>query len=423
MIKSYYYINKEIILNFIWRGLQIFGKQGITFFIFILCAKLLSPHDFGIYNYVLAILALLIFFGDFGISTAVSKYVAEYNKTDKNKLRKVLFNSIVIIFVITILVTILTLIIAPHYLKEEYTYIFFLLPLIFLSPATSLYDGIYRGLKKFKQLAVISLMAGLISIGFVYFLVTNYGLIGALISQNIFYFSLLLSLAFGYKEFSLKIDKQIVKEIGKYSLIIGLGNLGFFLYSRVDVLFLGHYGFIEQINYLEIINKVLMLCLTPFLIFGQVISPNITHFFIEKNYSKLIIKFKKYLFFSLIFSLLAVITIFFSSNFIISSFLKEYYSETMMNIVYLMLIVFITQFLNGVIPFMVTATGHARLSTVFLVTFGILHVLLNYVFINIYGFIGIFYSIIITKVLADLLFIFIYYKILIKLRNKSHGLK
>ena len=84
-MKNKYLAHKETIHNFIWRSLQIFGKQGITFLIFILCAKLLTPYDFGLYNYALAIIFFFIIFGDFGISAATSKYVAEYNAINKDK--------------------------------------------------------------------------------------------------------------------------------------------------------------------------------------------------------------------------------------------------------------------------------------------------------------------------------------------------
>jgi O-antigen/teichoic acid export membrane protein len=50
LIINQYRKNKETVHNFIWRGVQIFGKQGITFLIFIFCAKLLTPYNFGIYN-------------------------------------------------------------------------------------------------------------------------------------------------------------------------------------------------------------------------------------------------------------------------------------------------------------------------------------------------------------------------------------
>ena len=235
MIKLNYGKHKETIHNFIWRSLQIFGKQGITFLIFILCAKLLTPYDFGLYNYALAIIFFLIIFGDFGISTATSKYVAEYNAINKDKLKLILFNSGIVIVGLTIIITILTLLIGPWYLKDKYIYVLYLLPLIFLAPMTSLYDGIYRGLKKFKQLAILSLIVGILSIPFVYFLVKQYGLIGALIAQNLFYFILLIALAFGYREFHFKFNKEVIKEIGSYSAIIGIGILGFYLYTKINI--------------------------------------------------------------------------------------------------------------------------------------------------------------------------------------------
>ena len=60
-------------------------KDGVNFVIFILAAKLLSPYEFGVYNYVLAAIFFLILFGDFGISMAASKYVAEYQATAPDK--------------------------------------------------------------------------------------------------------------------------------------------------------------------------------------------------------------------------------------------------------------------------------------------------------------------------------------------------
>ena len=417
MIISQYFKHKETIHSFIWRSLQIFGKQGITFLIFILCAKLLTPYDFGIYNYILTITFILAIFSDFGISTATSKYVAEYNVIDKEKLKSVLFNSGIIIIFLTTAISLAVLFFGKVYFGEEYNYVLYLLPLVFFIPISSLYDGIYRGLKKFKFIAIVSIIVGLISLSFIYILINQYGLIGALISQNLFYFLLVIALAFGYRDFNFKINKDIIKKIGKYSLVIGIGSIGWIIYSRIDILFLGHYGFIEEIGYYEILNKILMIFLTPFLIISQVISPNITQHFIKRNYEAIKIKFKKYLLLSFILSILIVFFIFFTNRYLISNFLNEYDVPEMYLILNLMLIIFFTQMLNGIIPLgFVNATGHAKLSTYFLVFFGIIHVILNYILLNWYGFIGIIYSIVLTKCTADLVFIYAYHKILSKLK-------
>lgn len=417
MLNKSYQNHKETIYNLFWRSLQIFGKQGITFLIFIICAKLLTPYEFGIYNYILAITLILAIFSDFGISTATSKYVAEYNVTDKEKLKSVLFNSGIIIISLTAVIILVVLFFGEAYFGDNYLYVLYLLPLVFLAPIASLYDGIYRGLNKFKFVAIISLIVGLVSLSFIYNLIKQYGLIGALISQNIFYFLLFVALAFGYKEFNLKINKDVIREIGKYSLVIGIGSIGWIVYSRIDILFLGYYGFIEEIGYYEIINKFLIVFLTPFLIIGQVISPNITQHFIKRNYDVVNIKFKKYLFVSFLLSVLVVVFFFLTNRYFMSNFLNEYDVPEMHLILDLMLIVYFTQMLNGIIPLgFVNATGHAKLSTYVLVFFGIIHVVLNYIFINWFGFVGIIYSIVLTRCTADLVFIYAYHKILSNLK-------
>ena len=142
MIKVFFNDHRETILNVFWRGLQLAVKDGVTFVIFVLAAKLLSPYEFGVYNYVLAVIFFLILFGDFGISVAASKYVAEYQVTNPEKLKGVLFNAGLVILVLTILITTATLLYGPRILKDKHIYVLYILPVVFLAPMTSLYDGI-----------------------------------------------------------------------------------------------------------------------------------------------------------------------------------------------------------------------------------------------------------------------------------------
>jgi len=330
ILRLQYSKHKETVHNFIWRSLQIFGKQGITFLIFILCAKLLTPYDFGIYNYILAVVFFLIIFGDFGISTATSKYVAEYNATDKQKLKFILFNSLIIIG-LGVVVTLLTVLFGGYFLKEKYTYVLYTLPLLFLAPISSLYDGIFRGLKRFKELAIISLSVGFPSIIFVYLLVKNFGLIGALVSQNLFYFILVLTLSLVYRNLYFQFDKKLTKKIFNYSLIIGLTSISYFLYTKVDILVLGHFGFIEEIGYYEIVNKIYELIKLPILILAVTLAPTITKYYAQEKYKIVKNKFIKHFLYSLIFGILLSILLYFVIPIIIKSFLSKYFiSETIL---------------------------------------------------------------------------------------------
>ena len=68
---------KETINNFLWRRLQVFGKSGVTFLIFFISAKFLKPIEFGLLSYLMVVVGALTIFCDFGLSIAVSKFVAE----------------------------------------------------------------------------------------------------------------------------------------------------------------------------------------------------------------------------------------------------------------------------------------------------------------------------------------------------------
>ena len=181
IIKSRYIQNKETILNLIWRTLQTFGMQGITFLFFIICAYLLTPYEFGIYNYVLTIIFLLLTFADFGVSKAASKYVAEYYTIAQEKLKVTLFNSGLIILIFSIIVLIFTVIFGKYLFSKYYNYLLLLIPLLIFYPLTFLFDGIYSGLKRFKEASIIFLSVGFITIGVAFILINNYGLPGAFI--------------------------------------------------------------------------------------------------------------------------------------------------------------------------------------------------------------------------------------------------
>jgi O-antigen/teichoic acid export membrane protein len=387
--------------------MQTLGKSIVTFLIFILCAKLLTPYEFGIYNYILAIIFFLIIFGDFGISTATSKYVAEYNITSKDKLKSVLFNSGMVILIITALVTILTLIIGPLYLKEKYIYVLWLLPLIFLAPMTSLYDGIYRGLKKFKQLAIISLVIGFISIFFVYYLIKVYGLIGALIAQNAFYLILLTGLGLGYKEFNFKINKEVMKEIGKYSLLVGIADLGIFLYIQFDIIVLGWFNYINEIAYLSLANKIFMCLALPFSIFSQIIAPNITDLYIHKRYKEINKRLKKYFYYSVSWGILIAVISFVLIKPIAIYFLPQYNNFYFYLFFGLLLVVFPIRVFGSILTTsFIVGAGQAKIITYVNLIFGILNVIMDIIFISIFGFVGVIYS---TLILCYISVIITYY--------------
>jgi len=416
-IKNNYNKHKETIHNFIWRALQIFGKQGITFLIFILCAKLLTPYDFGVYNYILAVVFFLIIFGDFGISTATSKYVAEYNIIDKNKLRLIPFNSLLIIVSLGVVVSLLVILFGEIYLKDKYIFVLYVLPMLFLAPISSLYDGIYRGLKRFKELAIISVSVGLFAIGFVYFLVSQYGLIGALISQSLFYLLLVLVLIIRYGLITTKIDKKLMKTIIKYSTVIGFTAIAYYFYTKADIIILGHFNYINEIGYYEIVNKIFEIIKLPTLILATVLAPAITKYYAEKKYYIVKKKFLKHLYYSSAFGVILGILLYIIIPPLIELFFNEYFiPETILIFKLLLLILPIRIVATIISQSHAIATGNAHFSLWTMIPAGILNIVLDFVFIYYFGFIGVVYSTLICFTFAISSFIILYY---IKLNKLS----
>ena len=75
----------------------------------------------------------------------------------------------------------------------------------------------------------------------------------------------------------------------------------------------------------------------------------------------------------------------------------------------IMLVLFFSNMLNGFIPLIAIATGHARWGMYFIVTVGILNVIFDYISITHWGIWGLIYSTVILKSMANISFIGYYY--------------
>jgi len=416
--KKKYNQHKEVANNFAWRSLQIFGKQGIIFIIFIICAKLLSRYDFGIYNYALAVIFFLVMFGDFGISTAASKYVAEYNLTDKSKLKAVLFNSGLIILGITVFIAILNYYFGDYFLKDKSVYVLYLLPLLFFAPMTSLYDGIYRGLKRFKQLAILTSIVGLISTFLVFFFINNYGLRGALIFQDIFYGALFLVLAIGYGEFEVKFDKSVLREVGLYSFIYGVAVFGNYLFNRFGILIMGHYGYINEIATYQLLDKFFLVLVLPFTMLGQVVAPNFTEMIVRKEYSKIHSKLQSYTYVFILAGLTLGTVAYVLTPSIVKLFFNNYYNELFFQILPFSIIILITNIWAATIDAgILIPSGFAGLMAKFYTVLGIVSCVLGWWLTVKIGYMGVVYSFAISNIVMVLGLRFFFFRKIYHLKN------
>ncbi|MEA3489048.1 MAG: oligosaccharide flippase family protein [Candidatus Omnitrophota bacterium] len=386
-----YIKHKETTHNFFWRNVQILSKGGVFFLIFIISAKFLSPERFGILNYLLAVLALFIIFCDFGLSTATSKYVAEFKTLDPEKVNKTLFSVSAPVICISSVIALLVILFGKHVFRENHTYLLMFLPYLFLVPLTSTLDGFHRGLKKFRRLGVIHLVIGILTFFISFFLIKNYLLPGAILSLNILYFLLTSCLYFSAKGTEFILDRDILKKIGKYALLIGLANISYFMYTRIDILIMKQFNYTVEIGYYGLIDKLFGMIFIPAVILGQVLAPNIARYAALRDFSSIKIKFTKYFYPILGLSIPFSLAIYMIFPAFLKTFLPQYYTLTFLSIFKILLLLLPFKIwgafsVNGFI----TPAGFAKIITLWTSIGGVLNIILDYIFIRIFGFIGVF---------------------------------
>lgn len=391
---SYFSENKNTGVNFLWRFLQIGGKQGMAFLIFFIAARLLDPQTFGTYNYIMAFVFLFIIFCDFGVSQATSTLVARY-KSQKNKdLSSLLFNSFLLLMGTVALIFSIVYLVGIFYTHVFYDYFFFVLPLFFLIPASSLLDGYYRGLKQFRVLSLITLGTAILAPFYIYLFIQNWQLTGALLSQVAYYGSLFVALlAFATPGQERSVNIAVIRSIFSYSLLIGLAHIGYFLFTKVDILILGQFGYITEIGYYEIINKVFQMALLPITILGTVVAPNTTNKWTHGAFTKLRHKVLRECTFLFTLGVLASIVLYFTLPYAVTTFLTSYDTTLLTQLLSIIIILLPFRFFSSYVTVgYVIPSGLAKLTTKYLLITGVLNVLANYLFISWFGFIGVVYA-------------------------------
>lgn len=392
MIRNLIIKHKETINNSLWRGLQILAKHGCTIAIFYLAASFLTPDKFGIYSYLITLLSMLLIFCDFGLSTATAKYTAEYEVKNPLLTQRILFSVSIIIILLAGFISVFILLAGPFIFKE-YSLLLLFLPYLFFLPLSSVADGVYRGKKEFLLLSKITSIISIVSLILSYFIIKQYSLKGAIIAQNLFYFLLAVSLFIFRRDTKFKINRSLIKVIFKYGIILGLVNLMTFFYTSADVFILKHFDYVIEVGYFVLIQKSIRFLIIPFVIVSQVIGPGITQLYIKDRIPAILGKFQNAVVVVFVVSVLISIGLYFVSPIVLKNILPKYYTESFLLMINLMLVVLPFRLLY-VIPNQgfVVPTGFANITLRAMIVVGLLNILLSYVFIVYYGYIGAIYS-------------------------------
>ncbi len=408
MTSKYFSLRKNL-TPFLWRLTQVLFKQGTTAIMFFIATYFLTKEDMGVYAYVSSMLLLLALFTDFGISTSTSRYVALYNSEDKEKVKRIFFNVSLVILVATVVVLVIFILLKDILSVQYPDYLLLTLPMIFIYPMTSLMDGIYRGLKEFKKLALFTILNSVVGIGGAYLLVTNFGLNGTVVAPLLYFSSYLIILLIAYRGYQFVLDRKIVKDVTTYAMYFGIAALGHYLFSKMNVLILGSQNLLEEVAVYELLNKINTELLLPFIVLGQILAPNIVEDFSKKRFENIQKQFRK----NLVLTLLAAI-IFLPLSILITSvavnlFFPIYSGEILQSLLLPVALTFSTAVPVVVINTgMITSTGHGKLMAIQNIITGIVNVLLNLFIIKSHGYIAVVWVTFAVQLISNTILYLIY---------------
>lgn len=383
-------MRKDIIENYFWRMIQFFFKSIIPMFINFYGAKILLPIEFGSIVYGLTFLSVMNLLSNFGISTSVMKEAAELESYDKLSLLNKIFPSTA---VISLSVTMLIILIAIVVLDNIPSYYYWSILYLLFNPLTAILDGLFVGTKEFKKISKSTIVASLVFLPISFFLIKFLREEGVIASYALFYTMLFI---FYFASFPFKngrFDKRLSKKIMKYAVIIGFGSVSFFLYSRIDIFILKEFGYVVAIGNYELVMRVFEIINIPVLLLAQVLAPNFVTLFTNEKYFKIKNKSLMISFSVFVLGVFVSLIMYFLIPFLIKSYYPLYNTKEFIHIVNVLLLTIPLKFVGLFMTVAVlTPIGYAKLVSYSTFIFGIINVALDFIFIDYFGFIGVFYA-------------------------------
>jgi O-antigen/teichoic acid export membrane protein len=397
--------------DFFWRFGQILSKEGISFYIFVVAALLLTPYDLGIYSYLMVWIFLIITLGDFGFSSAVTRAVAQWSILEPGREKRIIYNVGLLIVCGSVLLCIGIVAVTTFWFPQYLTYAWVMCAIALCAPLTALYDGVYRGTGRFKTLCILTVICSVAMIPIAAVLISTAGILGALVAQAMFSSLILIAQVYGYRDGDLRFDRILIKDIVSYSAILGITALAYFLYNRLLVFALGHYGFVTEIGVVELFNKIFMLCLLPFTIFAQVIATKITLLQSQAQHSVVQVAYMQSMVSALLVGTVIALLLYVTLPLLISTFLPHLAQFESTHYLTLMLPVFVTQAVSAIAATgFSTARGHGHINLLFLAVFTIINIIGIMTFAPSHGFWAIVAMSAVVKIASDVLFVFYYYR-------------
>lgn len=390
-------------LRSITRGASLFivGKviyNILTFLINYILTHGLGASLYGVYSYTKTVVSASKVFTNLGSDKSILKYIPEY-EDDPEEQNSTLGIAFLTSLAGAVFVGVVLMYFAPtisQYTLDNPLLVdsirVFVLVLVFDTLVKMVHSS-FRGLELMEYQVLIDKIvrpiARLLACGFAVYL--GYSLVGvmaALAVASVFVFIVagVLLLRHTHLTPTLDISKQDAKEYYNFSVPLTVKDAGSFLYNRVDILMVGIFLSSSSVGIYNIAVLLSTLLALPLTAFNQLFPPVASRLYTNGEMDELNSVFTIVTRWTFTLSLLLAIGAFVYRTEILSIFGSEFAEGSTV------LALFVGgQLLNNAVGpsgYVLMMTEHQYLSSLNQTSFGVLNIILNYIFITTFGIIG-----------------------------------
>ena len=397
----------KIVKNTLYYTIGEIVPRIISFFLLPIYTVYLTAIEYGINSYILAVMSFVLVFSTLSLNTFL---LANYSREESEKVRREMVGSVFlfIIFFNIILVglqIVLFPIIISYFNLNIPFYPYFLLAILinFFEAVSIIPLVIYRVKEDAKMFLKLNLSKTLLQFILIYVFVVFFeeGLEGSLngrLLANVPFFFIYLFLI--RRNAILKINTKIIRQALKFSLPLLPGGVSFLLITLSDRVIMERYITLDQIGIFSVAATLAFVLNIVIQALYKSFEPIIFREFTKIDFQDTNIKLYRFYLFAI-----------FSTAFCISIFSKEFFQiatsgvfiEGYKIVPYLIISVVVSG-INTYFGIIIIANKKTVLfSSVFMIT-AIINVMLNFLFIPLYGYYGAIFASIVSFLVAYIIF-------------------
>lgn len=367
-------------------------------FIFtIILARFLMPELFGLFTLVMSTIFIFVSFTDFGIGSALTRYVSKNISKGKKSKVKGYFSFLFKLKIILIISLFLILILSSKFIANFYGKPIFLgliigpIYLVCLS-LTTFFEYLFYSIKKFKQpflkeivfqifrlvlffLVILFIRNSSFSSEFILFLIVASLSLSSFLTL-IFIFRLSRKKISFLKAKEKKLNRKEKKDLRKFIIPLSTIVLSGVFFGSIDTLMLGKFVSSEFLGFYNAAFK-LVVSISPLIAFSDVLLP----IFSGLKSKRLEQGFKKSIRLTFLLSLGIFLLVFIFAPLIIKIVFGNNYLESINALRILSLLLLCTP-ISKIYNSYITSIGKTKILAIFLIFSTILNIILNYILIT-----------------------------------------